>query len=258
MPDGPPPETTEFWYQTGPTAEVDEATLKRHPDTFRLSRPALLRACVTEILDNALGFAASARSRASFLGDGQPIPLMSYSLIEYLMGIDFSAFDILEIGGGNSTLFWASRGKRLLTLEHDPAWLQRMASEPRDNVEVLAIKQSEYSSRLAALSRTFDMIIIDCAANRYACAVASRGKLNAGGMVILDNSDWYPNAAEELRDQGLIQIDFPDFRPDHWYRCNTSIFLHAEFRPIPLGDRLPAKVLGGKDLGFNNGWDQKT
>ena len=43
------------------------------------------------------------------LGDGRVIPMMSYGLIEYLMGLDLSSFEVLELGGGHSTEFWAQR-----------------------------------------------------------------------------------------------------------------------------------------------------
>lgn len=92
-------------------------------------------------------------------------------------------------------------------------------------------------------------------AQQPACAVAIADKLKSGGLVILNNSDWYPNTAKVLRDHGLIQVDYPDFRPDHWYRCNTSLFLHPKFRPKPFDGRLLRPVLGGKDLAATSRWD---
>jgi len=166
MPESPEAGGPDFWIQTGPNPQMDEAALRRHPDSFALSRPAFLQACVVDILAKSLGFEASALARAGILGDGQPIPLMSYALVEYLMGLDFSAFDVLELGGGNSTLFWMQRAKTVLTLEHDEAWLSRILPDLRDNVELISIKQPEYASRVESLGRQFDLIVIDCAANR--------------------------------------------------------------------------------------------
>ena len=259
MPGTAADDPSDYWQQLNPPKNPsEEAVMKRHLDIFGVSREGVLQLCVAEILRRELGFEESARKRAGILGDGRPIPLMSYAFSEYMMGLDLSEFSILEVGGGNSSLFWASRAKSVLTLEHNPAWLDHVSSQLPANLELMQVEKTEYAQRILALSGTYDLIVIDCGANRYDCAVAARGKLNSGGLFVLDNSDWYPNTARVLREQGLIEVDFPDFRPNHWYRCNTSIFLHPEFRPKPLGRQLPGPVLGGKDLAQMNNWDKPS
>jgi hypothetical protein len=79
--------------------------------------------------------------------------------------------------------------------------------------------------------------------------------LRPGGFVILDNSDWFPNAARVLREADLIQVDFHDFRPQHHYRCTTSLFMHPDYRPKPKTTRLPLVPIGGKDVAESNQWD---
>jgi len=108
---------------------------------------------------------------------------------------------------------------------------------------------------MLSVNRTFDIVVIDAAANRYQLAKNALKVLRAGGFVILDNSDWFPNAARVLRESDLIQVDFHDFRPLHHYRCTTSLFLHREFRPKPQSTRLPLPPIGGKDVAATNGWD---
>ena len=256
MPDPNGGQPSDYFRQVKPSEGADEAALRRHADLFGVSREGVLQLCAAEILNRDLGFEESARQRTGILGDGQPIPMMSYAFIEYMMGLDLTGFSVLEIGGGNSSLFWASRANKVLTLEHDRGWFDHVAAQLPANLELMPVEQDEYAQRIAALDTAFDLIVIDCAANRYDCALAVRGRLKPGGLVVLDNSDWFPNAARALREQDLIQVDFPDFRPDHWYRCNTSAFLHPEFRPKPLGGVLPAAVLGGTDLGPVNDWDR--
>lgn len=251
----PPDDVPAFWMEMRPSPGQTDADMCRHPSVFQMSREGVLQLCAVEILNRQLGFEASAAARKGLLGSGEPIPMMSYGLVEYMMGIDLSSFAVLEIGGGNSTFFWASRTRSVLTLEHDPEWLERVSAHLPSNVDIVRVDQDEYPSYISTLSLTFDLIVIDCAANRYACAIAAGGKLNVGGLVILDNSDWYPNTASALRELGLIQVDYADFRPDHWYRCCSSIFIHPDYRPKPLTDRLPAPVLGGKDL-TSKAWDR--
>jgi predicted O-methyltransferase YrrM len=105
------------------------------------------------------------------------------------------------------------------------------------------------------LGRKFDAIIIDSAANRLHLAQSAVRVLKPGGFIILDNSDWFPNAARVLREADLIQVDFHDFRPQHHYRCTTSLFMHATFRPKLKSSRLPLVPIGGKDVAATNAWD---
>jgi hypothetical protein len=190
------------------------------------------------------------------LGDGKPIPMMSYGLIEYLLGLDLSSFDLLELGGGSSTPFWAGRTKSVLSLETSPEWLKLLESRPIPNLEARLSTVETLASDMSGLGRSFDAIVIDAAANRLQLAKAAIGLLRPGGFIVLDNSDWYPNAARALRDADLIQVDFHDFRPLHHYRCTTSLFLHREFRPKPKSARLPLVPIGGKDVADTNRWDQ--
>jgi hypothetical protein len=221
-----------------------------------MSREAMYQSCVTEILNRDLGFKSSARAGRGVLGDGRAIPLMSYGFVEYMMSLDLRDLDVLELGAGNSTFFWADRTRSVLTVDHVQDWIGQIQRDKPSNVEISRTTPGGYARFIGGLDSAFDIIVVDCADNRLACARAVEGRLREGGMVVLDNSDWYPNAAAALRSQGLIQVDYPDFRPDHYYRCCTSLFLHPQFRPRLLGSRLPLAVLGGKDLADENVWDK--
>jgi hypothetical protein len=205
------------------------------------------------ILDDVLGFSRSAWSRASVLGDGTPIPMMSYGLVEYWMGLDLSGWDVLEVGGGQSTRFWLARARSVRTIEHDATWLPDPADHP--GFTPVLIAPDTYPQAIRAQPGPFDLVILDCAANRYECALPCADQLRPGGAIILDNSDWHPNTAALLRERDLIQIDFPDFRPQHATRATASIFLHRDFRPRPLGRTLPRPALGGLDEAAINAWD---
>jgi hypothetical protein len=244
------------WIMPGQSPGHDAKALRLNFDVLEVPRSEVFMLAAREILARVLGFKSSAETRRATLGDGTPIPLMSYSLIEYLIGIDLSGFDVLELGGGQSTKFWSQRAKSVHTFEHDVTWLNEFELHALPNVELTLPGRDEYVDRLRALEASYDIIVIDCSANRRECAKAVAHRLREGGMVILDNSDWYPNTAAYLRSLDLIQVDFADFRPDHPYRCATSVFLHTKFRPIPAGRCLPAPTLGGKNVSATNSWDQ--
>lgn len=242
------------WKQTY-QAERDS---RADPTTVDVDAATMFEASALSILANGLGARKSADRGVSMLGDERIIPMMSYGLVEYLMGLDLSEFDLLELGGGHSTEFWSQRVRKVLTFETDPEWSKVLVSRGFPNTEIRATTAEAIASDMVALGRRFDAIIIDASASRYACAKAALALLNAGGFILLDNADWYPNTCALLRRADLIQVDFHDFRPLRWYRCASSLFLHKDFRARPRYGRLPQPLIGGKDMAAANAWDQVT
>ena len=49
--------------------------------------------------------------------NGKPLPLLTYPFIEYIYDLDLSNAKMLEFGGGNSTLFFASRVSKIHYVE---------------------------------------------------------------------------------------------------------------------------------------------
>jgi len=244
-----------FWTKAIPTAQMNVEQVRRNFEVIEAPDSAIFLASAMNILADGLGYKASLEQRACVLGDGRPIPMMSYGLVEYLLGLDLSSFDLLELGGGSSTQFWAGRTRAVVTLETSPEWMKLLQSRPFPNLEARLSTPDTLAHDMAALARRFDAVVIDAAANRFELAQGAIAILRPGGFIILDNSDWYPNAARLLREADLIQIDFHDFRPAHPFRCTTSLFLHREFRPKPNSARLPLPPIGGKDVAATNQWD---
>jgi hypothetical protein len=244
-----------FWTKAIPSERMNAEQIKRSFEVVEAPDSAIFLASAMNILSTGLGYKASADQRASLLGDGQPIPMMSYGLVEYLLGLDLGELELLELGGGSSTQFWAAKTKSVLTFETSVEWMQLLKSRPLANVEARLSSTEALARDMLALRRVFDIVVIDSAANRYQLAKIALGMLRPGGFIILDNSDWFPNAAQILREADLIQVDFHDFRPLHHYRCTTSLFMHREFRPKPKAGRLPLPPIGGKDVADTNQWD---
>lgn len=239
-----------FW-KTQTASQSDLAAVE-------MPEPAMFEASCLNILANGLGARKSAERGVSMLGDERIIPMMSYGLVEYLMGLDLSAFDVLELGGGHSTEFWSQRVRSVFTFETDAQWLKVLLSQGLPNAEIRATAAATIAADMRALGRGFDAIIVDASASRYRCAKAALTLLKPGGFILLDNADWYPNTTALLRAADLIQVDFPDFRPLRWYRCASSLFLHKDFRARPRYGALPQPLIGGKDIATANEWDAIT
>jgi len=247
-----------FWQEITPKSGTPQSEIERVANNLgihALPRPQMYLAMVTHILAEEMGFRSSAEAGRSHWGNGYPIPTMSYSLVEYLMGLDLSQMSVLEIGAGDSTAFWASRTKSVISLETNQQWVETL--KPRlPTVQIETVEGDAMPARMTAFPQQFDIIVIDPAANRARCARAALPKLAKGGFIIIDNSDWYPNACRIVRDAGFNQVDFHDFRPQHYFRATSSIFFTPEFRAKPRESRLPLPPMAGKVLA-NDPWDQE-
>jgi predicted O-methyltransferase YrrM len=106
---------------------------------------------------------------------------------------------ILEFGSGRSTLWFARRVNRLVSVEHDPGWYDRVASTIQTqrllNVTYLLKsiegRPSEYASVTTQFEdNSLDVILVD-GKLRDECANACLPKLKPGGLLVVDNADVY-------------------------------------------------------------------
>jgi predicted O-methyltransferase YrrM len=117
----------------------------------------------------------------------------------------------LEWGSGRSTQWLAARLRRLVAVEHDPAW----AAEVSRQLDQAALRNVDYRviplehpideptrprydpmPRYAAFveefpDEHFDFIEID-GHYRQACVVTGCSKLKRGGMLLVDDTSWLP------------------------------------------------------------------
>lgn len=159
-------------------------------------------------------------------------PWITFLAMKWLEDRIHPRFSVLEYGSGGSTLFFASRCRHVVTVEHDPSWAAAMRSAidsfgyrvdlrlvpPELNQSIPTIPSqrfpdpgADFSAYVSVASEfpddSFDVISIDGRA-RCACIAACRSKLKPGGMLMLDNSERadYSIAADLL--DGWTRHDF--------------------------------------------------
>lgn len=158
-------------------------------------------------------------------GGGRPLPWFTYPAIEYLQQFDFSERAVFEYGAGNSSLYWAARAQRVVSVESSEQWYQYVAGIAPRNLELLLEPEREgYVSAIRKQAHKFDVIVLD-GRWRNACAAACEPCLADGGMIIIDNSDRHYRACDELREKGYFQIDFSGFCPANTHTSTTSLFI---------------------------------
>jgi hypothetical protein len=186
----------------------------------------------------------SALKEAPVDRDGDTIPWYTYPAIEFLKQLDFSDKSIFEYGAGGSSFFWSKRAREVVSIEDDAKWYDIVSKNVVQNQKILFSRnKSEYIQSINISNHKFDVIIID-AKYRLDCAGVAIDFLNVGGVIILDNSDWYPDVAKYIRERDFIQIDFAGFGPINSYTWVTSIFLNKEYNLKPLGKQ-PQYCIGG-------------
>jgi hypothetical protein len=186
------------------------------------------------ILVRDFGHLRSVAAGASIDNDGQPVPWFTYPAIEFLGRLDLSDKTVFEYGCGNSTRYWARRAKAVVSVEHVPGFHALIAPQlPRNCELTLRSPAAVYINALAESNRQqggggFDIIVID-GHSRVRCAEHAADHLAPGGMIILDNSDWFPEAAAHLRRAGLIEASYSGFAPINDCTSTTSFFFHRAF-----------------------------
>lgn len=160
---------------------------------------------------------------------GDPIPWYTYPAFEYLNQLDYQDKDIFEYGAGNSSLFWAKKARSVISIESDKEWYVSLKSKMDSNqILLLFEEEQEYVNSIFKGQKKYDVIVID-GVHRLPCAEVAVQCLAPGGLIILDNSDWFPKTTTCLREAGLIQVDFTGLGPINYYTWTTSIFLERSF-----------------------------
>src|SRR5580704_17716769 len=74
------------------------------------------------------GHFKSSLKMAAVSKHGEPIPWYTYPCIDFLRFRDYTNKTVLEFGGGQSSLWWASRAKSIVTMEGNLNWYDRIKS----------------------------------------------------------------------------------------------------------------------------------
>jgi hypothetical protein len=225
--------------ETTPQAKGLKASLKKIPLLVSIHRAlwklypqnALKQLTNFRTLSKSYGQLASMKRWSCVDGQGNPIPWYTYPAIEYLSHFDFSARKVFEYGSGNSSLWWASRCKSLVSIENDKVWYDKIkqGSAALTNFDYRFEDDKLKYARQDKISDS-DIVIID-GFYRPECAdyFLEQNKLGHIDPVLLifDNSDWFPKAIARLhKELNWVQVDFSGFGPINQYTWTTTIFIN--------------------------------
>jgi hypothetical protein len=195
-------------------------------------------------LSRDLGHFRSLREGACVTRDGSPLPWYTYAAIDYLEQLDLGDARVLEFGSGNSTRYWAARSAKLVSIEDNPAWYDKVRPQLPPGVDYLLVSGAEgYVGAGTRYPDLFDVIAID-GNYRLECARAAPALLRPGGFIILDNSDWHERSAAALLASGLLHVSMAGFGPILPHVWTTSFYFSRDARLRPRHERHPRHAVG--------------
>jgi hypothetical protein len=156
-----------------------------------------------------------------------PLPMLVMDAIRFLDKEVTRGARVLELGGGNSTLWFLKKGAELTTLESSQEWADFIKAKA-DHGNLKVLDRNGVLAYLHSLpDRIFDVVLVDCKSaliNRNEAVGIVRNKVRTGGWLVLDNSDAprFQAAKETMKDRP--RLVFSGFTPMRFVVCQTSMW----------------------------------
>ncbi|GGH17641.1 FkbM family methyltransferase [Mucilaginibacter phyllosphaerae] len=183
---------------------------------------------------NDIGWFKAFDTKSPVDQDGNPIPWVTYSFIDFVKTRLSKEHTVFEFGSGNSTYFYAKYASLVMSVEHDKEWFDKIEKSPAKpkNSELIyseLIRDGDYCRMPVKLGKKFDIIIVD-GRDRVNCCKQGIEALTTNGVMVLDDSerDVYKEGVEFLLSKGFKHLLFSGISPGLFYRKSTSVFYKSD------------------------------
>lgn len=165
-------------------------------------------------------------------GSGEAIPWVTYSFIDFIKDRIKTSHSMFEFGSGNSTFFYAKRAGKVVSVEHDKAWFDKIYSDKPQNSEMIFCEledDGKYCRMAGSFNEKFHIIIVD-GRDRANCCKQSLSALTDDGVIILDDSErpQYQEAIAYMKQAGYKELPFSGIAPGSFIYKSTSVFYKQE------------------------------
>ena len=143
----------------------------------------------------------------------ESLPLLTYDFIEYMSQKKLDDKILVEIGSGDSTLYWETKFKKVISYENNHFFYEKiLKTKSKESTEIKLFDQTIfYSNNFLNDVRKADYIIIDNRPDfisRYDFSVFCKKNMKLGSSIVLDNGTWNLEAYSYLVNQFFVK-DFP-------------------------------------------------
>jgi hypothetical protein len=175
---------------------------------------------------------------------GNPLPWLTYPLIQFLEPKLNNQLDIFEYGSGNSTLWFAKRVASITSVEYHREWYDKIRGNlPKNaNLQLVQVKDAGYGemafrklvgsdaemSYVNAIQNNnslYDLIVID-GLFRPNCIESSKLYLKKRGVFLIDNTEYKEMQPflQLLTNEGFKHVDFWGMCPINPMLSCTSLY----------------------------------
>ena len=174
------------------------------------------------------GWLSSFKSGNSVNGNLDPLPWFTYSAIDFLESRLNDKLKVLELGSGNSTLFFAKKVGKVISIEHNEDWFKKILKKAPGNVELIYTGSEDVEKYLKPLllkDENFDVIIVDAIFRNESLRYCLQ-YTGEGGVIVFDDTDRkeYNEGIAFLINNGFKRLDFSGIAPGIFFRKCTSVF----------------------------------
>lgn len=176
----------------------------------------------------------------------QPIPWLSYGIIELLEERLTKDLNVFEFGSGGSTLWLASRVNKIYSVESDDQWYNSIKLALPSNVDYffervpkmtyqeavyreLGMGFENYSDKIKTLPLLFDLVLID-GIDRLNSIYSAIEKVSPKGVIIVDNCEYEEQmkpGIDLLNKAQFRMLKFPGLAPGIPWTVKTVIFYRS-------------------------------
>lgn len=176
------------------------------------------------------GWLRSAIARRPMDSEGRPIPWLSYPFIDFISGRLNDGMLVVEFGAGNSTLFFASKVKRVFSVESNELWVKDLAPQLPNNAEVSyqsynPADSMQYVTAADSQLAFADIVLVDGPETSETLKHVAKA-IGPKGVIALDNADreQYQESASSLLMMGYRRLDFVGMCPGAARKSVTALF----------------------------------
>ena len=175
-----------------------------------------------------VGFSTSLKQKKPCDKNGNPVPWMNYNVISFLKGRLNKDLSLFEFGSGYSTIFYSNLVSKVVSVEYDKNWLNKIQDMVPPNAELVFKSldyDGEYCQSILSTNSNFDVVVVD-GRDRVRCAKHAVNALSDRGVIIFDDSQrgTYEEGLEYLAEKGFRRLDFEGLKPNNYGFDRTSIF----------------------------------
>jgi len=178
------------------------------------------------------GWMDSISSGSPVNADGQPIPWMNFSVIEFLEARISGDMTVFEYGSGYSTLFFAGLAQHVTSVEYDQGWLSVIGEQLPSNATVSFCEKDvdgSYCRSIQNSDTNFDVVIVD-GRDRVNCLIQATTKISEMGVIILDDShrDRYKVGHDYLVAREFKVLTISGLKPTGTVTDYTTVYYRKE------------------------------